>query len=41
MSAAIQGLWVGDALSDMERMSLASYLRQGHEYHLYVYNDEC
>ncbi|MGE0609379.1 MAG: glycosyltransferase [Pirellulales bacterium] len=39
MNEAIQGLWVGEALSDMERMSLTSYLRQGHEYHLYAYND--
>jgi hypothetical protein len=39
MSDVVQGLWVGSALSDMERLSVASYLRQGHEYHLYVYGD--
>jgi hypothetical protein len=33
----IQGLWVGDQLSTMERLSIASFLAHGHEYHLYVY----
>ncbi len=33
----IQGLWVGDELSTLERLSIASFLAQGHEYHLYVY----
>jgi hypothetical protein len=33
----IQSLWVGDVLSTMERLSIASFLAQGHEYHLYVY----
>src|SRR5690348_5090275 len=33
----IQGLWVGDRLSTMERLSIASFLALGHEYHLYVY----
>ena len=31
------GLWVGDTLSTMERLSIASFLAQGYEYHLYVY----
>lgn len=35
----IQGLWVGSILSAMEHLSIASFLRQGHEYHLYVYED--
>lgn len=35
----IQGLWVGSELSVMERMSVSSFLRSGHEYHLYVYGD--
>lgn len=35
----IQGLWIGPALSVMERMSVASFLAHGHEYHLYVYGD--
>jgi hypothetical protein len=33
----IQGLWIGEALSTLERLSLASFLACGHEYHLYVY----
>jgi hypothetical protein len=36
-NGVIQGLWVGDVLSSMERLSIASFLAQGHEYHLYVY----
>lgn len=35
----IQSLWVGSALSVMERLSVASFLACGHEYHLYVYED--
>jgi mannosyltransferase OCH1-like enzyme len=35
----IQGLWIGSELSVMERLSIDSFLRNGHEYHLYVYAD--
>jgi len=35
----VQGLWVGAELSVMEKMSIASFLMNGHEYHLYVYED--
>jgi mannosyltransferase OCH1-like enzyme len=35
----VQGLWVGAELSVMEQMSIASFLMNGHEYHLYVYED--
>jgi len=35
----VQGLWVGSELSLMERLSIASFLDNGHEYHLYVYGD--
>lgn len=35
----IQGLWIGRRLSTMERLSIASFLRHGHEYHLYVYEE--
>jgi mannosyltransferase OCH1-like enzyme len=35
----VQGLWIGPELSDMERLSIASFLAHGHEYHLYVYDD--
>ena len=39
MSEIIQGLWIGSELSVMERLSLSSFMRNGHEYHLYVYDD--
>ena len=39
MSAIVQGLWVGPTLSVMEQLSIASFLRHGHTYHLYVYED--
>jgi mannosyltransferase OCH1-like enzyme len=39
MNTIIQGLWIGPELSVMERMSIASFLANGHEYHLYVYDD--
>jgi mannosyltransferase OCH1-like enzyme len=35
----VQGLWIGSELSAMERMSINSFLMNGHEYHLYVYDD--
>jgi mannosyltransferase OCH1-like enzyme len=33
----VQGLWVGSELSVMEQLSIASFLLNDHEYHLYVY----
>jgi mannosyltransferase OCH1-like enzyme len=33
----IQSLWVGDALSAMEKLSIASFLAHGHEFRLYTY----
>src|SRR3990172_3435566 len=35
----IQGLWIGGRLSVMERLSIASFLKNGHAYHLYTYDD--
>jgi hypothetical protein len=35
----VQGLWIGDELSLLEQLSIKSFLDNGHEYHLYVYND--
>ena len=37
MQSPIQSLWVGDHLSAMEHMAIASFLRHGHIFHLYVY----
>jgi len=39
MNKIIQGLWIGPELSVMEQLSIASFLRNGHEYHLYVYDE--
>ena len=39
MNTIIQGLWVGPALSTMEQLSIRSFLANGHEYHLYIYDD--
>jgi len=35
----VQGLWIGSALSVMEQLSIRSFLMNGHEFHLYVYDD--
>src|SRR5262245_47925156 len=35
----IQGLWIGSELSVMEQLSIASFLQNGHEYHLYIYDE--
>ena len=35
----IQGLWIGNELSTMEQLCVSSFLRNGHEFHLYVYDD--
>lgn len=34
----IQSLWIGPELSTMEMMCIQSYLTQGHEFHLYLYD---
>lgn len=39
MNEVIQGLWIGSELSVMEQLSIASFLQNGHEYHLYVYDE--
>jgi mannosyltransferase OCH1-like enzyme len=33
----IQSFWYGKSLSPMEQLSICSYLRRGHPFHLYVY----
>ncbi len=38
MNKIIQGMWIGPELSIMEQLSIASFLLNGHEYHLYVYD---
>jgi hypothetical protein len=39
MNTIIQGLWIGSHLSTMEQLSVSSFLRNGHQYHLYVYDE--
>jgi hypothetical protein len=35
----IQGLWLGSELSNIERLGLASFVANGHEVHLYAYEE--
>jgi glycosyl transferase-like sugar-binding protein len=35
----ITGLWIGSKLSVMEYLSIASFLANGHQFHLFVYSD--
>lgn len=39
MAPIVQSLWIGDRLSAMEQLCIASFLRNGHPFHLYVYQD--
>lgn len=39
VNKVIQGLWIGPELSVMEQLSISSFLKNGHEYHLFVYDD--
>jgi len=33
----IQSLWIGDALSALEQLCILSFIKNGHEFHLYTY----
>jgi hypothetical protein len=39
MEDRVQSLWVGERLSTIERLSLQSFLSNGHRYRLYVYDE--
>jgi Glycosyltransferase sugar-binding region containing DXD motif len=39
MNRIVQGLWIGPRLSTLEQLSIASFQQNGHEYHLYVYDE--
>jgi hypothetical protein len=39
MRSVVQGLWIGDRLSIMEQLCISSFLRNGHAFHLYVYQE--
>ena len=35
----INSMWIGDSLSNVEKLSINSFLKNGHDFHLYVYDD--
>ena len=35
----IQGLWFGESLTNLERLCMKSFMDNGHEFHLYVYDE--
>jgi hypothetical protein len=35
----VHGLWIGDRLSKLEQLTLLSFVRHGHEFHLWLYTD--
>lgn len=35
----IQSLWIGDSLTQIEQLCINSYQSNGHEFHLYVYDE--
>jgi len=37
--APIQGLWIGECLSQLEALTICSFQRVGHPFHLYCYQD--
>lgn len=37
-NSIMQGLWIGDRLSLLEQLSVKSFMSNGHEYHLYIYD---
>ena len=39
IQAPVQSLWIGPRLSAMERLCIRSFLANGHEFHLFVYDD--
>jgi len=39
MRCTIQSLWLGERLSPLERLCAYSFMRHGHEFHLYAYNE--
>ena len=39
MADVIQTMWIGPRLSTMEQLCIKSFLRNGHPFHLYVYEE--
>ena len=38
-SPIVQSLWIGNKLSELEILSIKSFISQGHIFHLYIYDD--
>ncbi len=34
----IQSLWIGNSLSTLEQLCISSFIKNGHEFHLYIYD---
>ena len=39
MSEKIQSLWIGNTLSNVEKLCINSYIKNGHEFDLYTYDE--
>ena len=39
MSKIIQSLWIGNELSNIEKLCINSYIKNGHTFHLYTYDE--
>ena len=39
MLPVIQSLWIGDDLTNLEKLCIRSFIDHGHEFHLYTYGD--
>ena len=37
MNDVIQSLWIGDEISNVEKLCISSYVKNGHDFHLYTY----
>ena len=39
LAPTVQGLWIGNALSRVEKLCISSFLSQGHSFDLYTYGN--
>ena len=39
VNAAIQTLWIGKELSELENLCISSYIKNGYDFHLYAYDE--
>jgi len=38
-NSVIQSLWIGKKITNLEQLSIVSFLKNGHSFHLYIYDD--